>query len=97
MLQVVDDFCLKRKLVCAICAAPLILNKHGYLKNVKYTCFKGCEKEIDGLYTNQNVEYDQNIITARSMYYSCDFALKIVEVISGKEKSIQIANQIKSL
>lgn len=95
--QIIDDFCIKKKLVCAICAAPLLLNKHHYLKGVRYTCFKGYEKDIDGIYVNENVVTDQNFISARSMYYSCDFGLKIIEKILGYEKALKIQQQIKSL
>ena len=87
----------KGKLLSAICAAPMVLGHRGYLKNKKFTCFKGCEEGLDGIYTGEEVERDGNIITGRSMYYSSDFGLKIVEYLLGAQKAVQIAQAIKSL
>lgn len=75
----------KNKLVCAICAAPSILGKYGYLINKRYTCFAGCNKGVDGIFTGNEIEVCDNFITARSMKYSIDFALTIIEKLLGKE------------
>lgn len=83
--QYLDYFMSKNKLVCAICAAPSVLGKYGYLKNRKYTCFAGFNAGIDGIFTGNEVEKDSNIITARSMHYSIPFALKIIETLLGNE------------
>ena len=96
--EIVNDFCSKKKLVCAICAAPLLLGKHGYLKDLEYACFPGCnEKIIGGKLSTEPVVHSENIITARSMYYSCDFALEIISCIKGNEVALEIAKQIKGL
>lgn len=83
--QYLEKFASKNKLLCAICAAPSILGKNGYLKNKKYTCFAGFNLGIAGDFTGSEVEKDGNIITARSMQYSIPFALKIIETLLGKE------------
>lgn len=83
--QYLDYFIEKKKLVCAICAAPSILGGFGYLQNRKYTCFAGFNAGIVGNFTGNEVEKDGNIITARSMQYSIPFALTIVETLLGKE------------
>lgn len=80
-----DYFLLHDKLICAICAAPSILGYYGYLENKKYTCFAGFNEGIAGIFTGNEVEVDGNIITARSMHYSIDFALAIIEKLVGKE------------
>ena len=96
--EIVNDFCSKKKLVCAICAAPLLIGKHGYLQDLEYTCFPGCnEKIIGGNLVNETVVHCQNIITARSMYYTCDFALEIISTVKGNEIALEIAKQIKGL
>ncbi|MBQ0009295.1 MAG: DJ-1/PfpI family protein [Firmicutes bacterium] len=82
--QYLDYFVEKNKLVCAICAAPSILGKYGYLENRKYTCFAGFNAGIRGDFTGNEVEKDGNIITARSMHYSIPFALKIIETLLGE-------------
>ena len=96
--EIVSDFCNKKKLVCAICAAPLLIGKHGYLKDLEYACFPGCnDKVIGGKLSSEPIVHADNIITARSMYYSCDFALEIVSTIKGNERALEIAKQIKGL
>lgn len=80
-----DKFVNSGKLVCAICAAPSILGKLGYLANDKYTCFAGFNKGFAGEFTGNEVEVSGQFITARSMRYSIPFALTIIEKLVGKE------------
>lgn len=94
--DIINDFVSEDKLVCTICAAPLLVGKLGHFKNRNYTCFPGCEaKVIAGNKVDAPVVVDGNFISARSMYYSCDFALEIVEKLKGKEFRTLIENQIK--
>lgn len=86
------------KLIAAICAAPSILGELGLLKGKKYTCYPGWESEsFGGTYTGKEIEKDGNLITGRSMYYSTDFGLAIVEYLLGKEKRQEIENQVKGI
>lgn len=85
------------KLIASICAGPTILAKAGILKNRRFTCYKGFEVGIDGIYTGAEIELDGNILTARSMLYSIQFGLKIVEILLGKEASGKIYTQIEGL
>lgn len=84
------------KLLAAICAAPSVLGKRGYLAGKKFTCFSSFENGIDGNYTGDEVTVDDNIITARSMYYSADFGLKIVEYLLGLKKMEEIKAKVQS-
>ena len=96
--EVVKHFCDNKKLVCAICAAPLLIGKHGYFKDLEYACFPGCNESItEGTLSNKPVVNNGNFITARSMYYTCDFALEIVSAVKGSERAIEIGRQIKGL
>lgn len=95
--KTVLEFDKSQKLVCAICAAPMVLGKAGLLKNKKYTCFAGCNEGIDGLFTAEEVVKDKNIITARSMLYSVPFGLKIIESLLGEEVKDKVHKQIKGL
>ena len=89
---------LKGKLVASICAAPSILGEMGLLKDKDYTCYPGWEKEeFNGHYLNEGVVQSGNLITGRSMYYSTDFGLAILEYLLCKEKRLQIENQVKGI
>lgn len=86
------------KLLAAICAAPSILGKDGFLKGKKYTCYPGWESEsFKGTYTGKEVVIDGNLITGRSMYYSTDFGLAIVEYLLGKKVRLDIERKVKGL
>lgn len=87
----------EHKLICAICAAPMVLGKYGLLHNKKYTCFKGCKEGLDGIFTASEVEVDDNIVTARAMLYSVKFGLKIAELLVGKTISDKVSNQITGI
>ena len=96
--EIVKHFCDNKKLVCAICAAPLLIGKHGYFKDLEYACFPGCNESIlEGTLSDKPVVVANNFVTARSMYYTCDFALTIVSLVKGNERAIEIAKQIKGL
>ena len=95
--RLVKEFYLKSKLVCAICAAPMVLGKNGLLHNRPYTCYPGCNEDLDGIYTGEEVVVSDNIVTARSMLYSIPFGLKIIELLLDKETSDRIYSQIAGL
>ena len=81
------------KLVGAICAAPSVLGGLGLLKNKKATCYPSFENYlIEAVYTEEKVVVDDNVITSRGAGTAHDFALKLVEIIKGKE----IADKLRS-
>lgn len=93
--NILFDFYNNNKLLCAICAAPSILGKYGFLKNKKYTCFAGFNQDVIGNFTGNEVEIDENIITARSMKYSIDFGLVIIEKLLGKDARDKVLISLK--
>ncbi len=97
VISLVKEFALKDKLVCAICAAPMVLSKAGLLKDKRFTCYPGCEEGLEGIYTGEEVVVLDKLITARSMMYSIPFGLAIIEKLLGKEKREQIYQQISGL
>lgn len=85
--DIINAFAKDGKLVATICAAPSLVGKLGYFKGKKYTCFPGCDEEIEGTNTKKGVEVSGAFITAKSMAYTIDFALEIVKYLLGKEKA----------
>lgn len=85
----------KNKLIAAICAAPSVLGVNGILKGKKATCYPGFEdKLIDALVSDEAVVKDQNIITSRGLGTAIPFALKIIELLKGKDASELISKSI---
>lgn len=87
----------KEKLIASICAGPMVLGKCNILKNFEYTCFPGCEENIDGIKVDKNVVVTDAIITARSMYFSIDFGLEIVNKLLGIDAKEKIIKSIKGI
>lgn len=93
--RVVKDFAAEGKLIGAICAAPLVLGDLGLLKGKRITCYPDVEKEIQGaVMLRTQVAVDGNIITSRGVGTAIAFALKLIEVLAGEEKSREIAEAI---
>lgn len=94
--DVIDYFYNSNKLICAICAAPLLIGKRGYFDGLKYTCFPGCDEKIKlGKNVNQGVVTNEKFILAKAMYYSVDFALEIIKRVQGKKQMEIIEASIK--
>lgn len=93
--DLIDHFYNANKLICAICAAPRLIAKRGYFKNLKYTIFPGClDGTVEGKNINKGVVVEKQFITAKSMYYSIDFALEIIRKLQGNNQVRIIKNQI---
>lgn len=91
------DFCASQgKLVCAICAAPMILGKKGLLEGREAICFPGFENELKGAVISEKyVCRDGNIITARGMGSAVEFGLAVVEYFKGSEFTCELRNSLQ--
>ena len=81
------------KIIGAICAAPSVFGGLGLLKGKKATCYPSFENYLtEALYVEERVVVDGNVITSRGAGTAHDFALKLVEIMKGKE----IADKLRS-
>ena len=83
--------------LAAICAAPYILGKRGLLEGRKATCFPEkvfIDRLLGAEYTEDGAVRDGNIITAKAMGVSADFALLLIEALFGREKADEIAASV---
>ncbi len=79
----------------AICAAPLVLGNLNLLKGKKATCYPGFEEELIGAeVTGGYTEQTGTIITGKGAGVAIDFALKIVEMLKGKELADDLARKM---
>lgn len=87
--RIIKDFFGQKKIIGAICIAPLILARSGILRQKKATVWSSVldKKPIKILeqeqvsYNEKNVVLDGNIVTANGPAASKDFAQKIVELL----------------
>ena len=91
--ELIRHFNDKEKLIAAICAAPLVLQKSGILEAKAATAYPGMEKSLKNP-KEQNVVIDQNIITSRGPGTAIEFSLKIVETLIGKAMSDKLRKDL---
>ena len=81
------------KYIAAICAAPRVLASAGVLAGKTATSYPGF---LDGLglsditLSDEAVVRDGKVITSRGPGTAMDFALELIEVLSGKEKRNEV-------
>lgn len=80
------------KVLCAICAAPLVLGVNHLLEGKKASCYPGFEKDLLGAKVSYDaVSKDGNSITSRGMGTAIAFAGEIIATLLDEET----ANNIK--
>jgi 4-methyl-5(b-hydroxyethyl)-thiazole monophosphate biosynthesis len=95
VLELVKSFNEKNKVLAAICAAPTVLQAAGILTGKRITSYPSeREKFSSSIYQEENVVRDVNIITSRGVGTAVEFALALVENISGIEIKKDIAKKI---
>jgi 4-methyl-5(b-hydroxyethyl)-thiazole monophosphate biosynthesis len=68
--------------LAAICAAPMILGKRGYLQGKRAICFPGFEEYLDGAtLADTRVVTDGKVITAAGMGVALEFGLALVAAL----------------
>ncbi len=74
--------------LAAICAAPSVLGKRGYLKGKRAVCYPGFEDQLEGALLQSKahtVVTDGKIITAVGMGVATEFGLALVRLLKGEE------------
>jgi 4-methyl-5(b-hydroxyethyl)-thiazole monophosphate biosynthesis len=93
ILDAIQKYHGSKKTLAAICAAPCILAKAGVLADKRATVYPGMEREIPRPRSDKVVA-DGHIITSQGPGTAVDFALKIVEMVEGKERVAKIKKDI---
>lgn len=92
--EIIRYFMDHHKYVGAICAAPTILGRKGYLKNKNYTCFESMNEDFGGTYHQRYVVVDGHLITACSAAASIDFGFALLETTCGKDVADRVRESI---
>lgn len=82
------DFAKADKWIAAICAAPMILARNGFLKGRNAAIYDGMEGELaagGAVYKKEAVVTDGKIITSRGAGTAMAFALELAGVLSGRK------------
>ena len=87
VLNLCREFNRQGKLIGAMCSGTVVLSDAGVIAGKKVTGYTGyAEKLIGGIFMEDVVVYDQNIITSQGPATPYPFAYKIAEVL-GKDTS----------
>lgn len=85
VIELVKYFYERKKLIGAICAAPIVLAEAGIIEGKNITSYPGFEHQLKGCnYTENEVEVYENIITSRGPATAMAFSYKLVEML-GEE------------
>ncbi len=95
LTQKIKEFYDNKKLIAAICAAPMIFGHMGLLKDKEACIYPDMENELIGA----KVVYDKvvktdNIITSRGMGTAIPFGLEIIASLAGKSAAESLAKKI---
>ncbi|HKJ42499.1 MAG TPA: DJ-1 family glyoxalase III [Sunxiuqinia sp.] len=81
-----------KKLLGAICAAPLVFGHLNILKGEKAVCYPGFESELHGAEILElPTVRSGNVITGRGAGVAMKFALKLIEELISKQKADDLA------
>lgn len=92
---ILRDMMAARKMVAAICAAPIVLKSADVIEGRRITSYPGFEEQLNGAkYIDENIVIDGNLITSRGPALAMDFSLAIVEHLCGTEKRHSLAKEL---
>ena len=80
------------RLVCAICAAPLVLEEAGVLEGESVTCYPTCSPGMGRRVENVPVVADGLVVTGQGPGSAMLFALAVLAQLEGPKKAHGVAN-----
>ena len=94
LLKIIKEGYQAKKIIAAICAAPLLLDKCQILINHKFTCYPTIKNKISNLnnFVTDKVVISDNIITSQGPGTTFDFALTLVRLLCNDA----VANKVAS-
>ena len=87
--QLVQQLAKEKKLVCAICAAPIVLDAAGVIEGRRATSYPGFDLE-DADYSLERVVEDDFLVTSRGPGTAMQFALALVRRLVGHERATEL-------
>jgi len=83
------------KLLCAICAAPVILSNLGLVDpDLHMTCYPTCSLDLDRSCANVPVVGDANVITGQAPGSAMLFALVVLQALVGEVSAQKVARAL---
>lgn len=90
LIQELKEARIERKILAAICAAPIVFDQAGLLEGKDFTCYDGFEQEIgNGHYLKKAVVQDGRILTSRGPATALAFAYALVNQFGGDASKLR--------
>lgn len=93
LLSMIRAFAESGRLVAAICAAPLLLDRAGVLAGKSFCCHSSVEKELPGALQDP-VVWDAPLLTSRGAGTALPFGLAMVARLADEAKAAEVARAI---
>lgn len=98
VIELVQKFNDDNKVIGAICAGPIVLEKAGVLKEKRVTCYPGFETQlVSANYQEALVLKDGNIVTGKGPAAALAFAYTLLEALGVDSSTIKEGMQYKYL
>lgn len=98
VIELIQRYNNKNKVIAAICAAPIVLEKAGVIKGKRITCYPGYEKEIiSAVYQEALVQVDGNVVTGKGPAATFNFAFAILETLGVDTSELKEGTQYNYL
>lgn len=90
ILEIIKEYDAAGKYICAMCAAPVVLEKAGLLEGRKFTAYMGYDKKIKaGTFLEDKIVVDGNLVTSRGPATAYAFAYKLVDLLGGDSLAVK--------
>lgn len=95
LCDLLTSFYNKGEKIAAICAAPTVFAKLGFLEGRKATAYPSCMDGLAGAVRSEDeVVIDGNVTTSRGLGTAIPFALSLIAQLCGAEKAEEIAESV---
>lgn len=89
--KILDYYNKNKKIIAAICGAPLVLFEKGVLENINFTCHRAVLHDVDVThFLNKKAVTFENIITSQGAGTSLEFSFEILKQLLSKEEIIKV-------
>lgn len=90
LMEVIRKMNSEGKYVCAMCAAPIALERAGVLEGKKFTAYVGYDEKIKaGTFLEDEVVTDGNVVTSRGPATAYAFAYELAGLLGGDVEAVQ--------
>jgi len=90
LMDVIREMDSQGKYVCAMCAAPVALERAGVLEGKTYTAYVGYDEKIKaGTFSEKEVVADGNLVTSRGPATAYAFAYELAGLLGGDVEAVK--------